>query len=220
VLYQDASGGRVSPLAGVRADRRPKRSLDRNWPRSCLREKRRITRRFIAELGDNIGPYTDIPAPDLYTDSRRTRCAICFRFRLRWRLSFRCHEGESTTARDRPMLQLRHEQLEALKAARRQEVAARIADHLERRFAPHLRRQGIEPPELPAIVDAAVVRGLELRLRSERDLRIFCEACACVGFDFPDDAAHADIRSALERTPASQAKAALIDEYLMIHHGA
>jgi glutamate dehydrogenase (NAD(P)+) len=35
-----------------------------------LREKRRITRRFVAELGDNIGPYTDIPAPDLYTDSQ------------------------------------------------------------------------------------------------------------------------------------------------------
>ena len=34
------------------------------------REMRRITRRFIAELGDNIGPYTDIPAPDLYTDSQ------------------------------------------------------------------------------------------------------------------------------------------------------
>ncbi|HEY5578189.1 MAG TPA: Glu/Leu/Phe/Val dehydrogenase [Acidimicrobiia bacterium] len=31
-------------------------------------EKRRITRRFIAALGDGIGPYTDIPAPDLYTD--------------------------------------------------------------------------------------------------------------------------------------------------------
>ena len=31
-------------------------------------ELRRITRRFIAELGDNIGPNTDIPAPDLYTD--------------------------------------------------------------------------------------------------------------------------------------------------------
>lgn len=32
------------------------------------RELRRITRRFVAELGENIGPYTDIPAPDLYTD--------------------------------------------------------------------------------------------------------------------------------------------------------
>jgi glutamate dehydrogenase/leucine dehydrogenase len=31
-------------------------------------ELRRITRRFIAELGDAIGPNTDIPAPDLYTD--------------------------------------------------------------------------------------------------------------------------------------------------------
>ena len=31
-------------------------------------ELRRITRRFITELGDNIGPNTDIPAPDLYTD--------------------------------------------------------------------------------------------------------------------------------------------------------
>lgn len=31
-------------------------------------ELRRITRRFITELGDDIGPNTDIPAPDLYTD--------------------------------------------------------------------------------------------------------------------------------------------------------
>ena len=31
-------------------------------------ELRRITRRFIHELGDNIGPHTDIPAPDVYTD--------------------------------------------------------------------------------------------------------------------------------------------------------
>ena len=33
-------------------------------------EKRRITRRFIAALGDDLGPHTDIPAPDLYTDSQ------------------------------------------------------------------------------------------------------------------------------------------------------
>ncbi len=33
-------------------------------------ELRRITRRFIAELGDNIGPFTDVPAPDMYTDSQ------------------------------------------------------------------------------------------------------------------------------------------------------
>jgi len=35
-----------------------------------MNEKRRITRRFIAALGDNIGPYTDIPAPDVYTDAQ------------------------------------------------------------------------------------------------------------------------------------------------------
>ena len=33
-------------------------------------ELRRITRRFITELGDNIGPHTDIPAPDMYTDQQ------------------------------------------------------------------------------------------------------------------------------------------------------
>lgn len=31
---------------------------------------RRLTRRYVAELGDNIGPYVDIPAPDMYTDAR------------------------------------------------------------------------------------------------------------------------------------------------------
>ena len=33
-------------------------------------ELRHITRRFISELGDDIGPHTDIPAPDLYTNER------------------------------------------------------------------------------------------------------------------------------------------------------
>ena len=33
-------------------------------------ELRRITRRFVHELGGNIGPNTDIPAPDLYTDEQ------------------------------------------------------------------------------------------------------------------------------------------------------
>ncbi len=31
---------------------------------------RRLTRRFVHELGDNIGPHTDIPAPDLYTNEQ------------------------------------------------------------------------------------------------------------------------------------------------------
>ena len=34
------------------------------------RELSGLTRRFITELGDNIGPHTDIPAPDLYTDAQ------------------------------------------------------------------------------------------------------------------------------------------------------
>ncbi len=33
-------------------------------------ELRRITRRYIADLGDTIGPHTDIPAPDLYTNEQ------------------------------------------------------------------------------------------------------------------------------------------------------
>ncbi|HEV3205286.1 MAG TPA: Glu/Leu/Phe/Val dehydrogenase [Gemmataceae bacterium] len=32
--------------------------------------QRRITRRYIADLGDHIGPFVDIPAPDVYTDAR------------------------------------------------------------------------------------------------------------------------------------------------------
>ncbi len=33
-------------------------------------ELRRITRRFTSELGDNIGPNIDIPAPDMYTSEQ------------------------------------------------------------------------------------------------------------------------------------------------------
>ena len=39
-------------------------------PKSLSRDElRRITRRFVAELGDSIGPHTDIPAPDVYTSA-------------------------------------------------------------------------------------------------------------------------------------------------------
>jgi glutamate dehydrogenase/leucine dehydrogenase len=31
---------------------------------------RHLTRRFISELGDDIGPHTDIPAPDMYTNEQ------------------------------------------------------------------------------------------------------------------------------------------------------
>ena len=44
---------------GVTCD--PK-SLDKN-------DVRLLTRRYIAELGDNIGPYTDVPAPDVNTNA-------------------------------------------------------------------------------------------------------------------------------------------------------
>jgi glutamate dehydrogenase (NAD(P)+) len=38
----------------------------------ALREAdlRRITRRFVSDLGDLIGPHTDIPAPDVYTNAQ------------------------------------------------------------------------------------------------------------------------------------------------------
>ncbi len=39
-------------------------------PKMSTNEKRRVTRRFIAALGDDIGPYTDIPAPDMNTDAQ------------------------------------------------------------------------------------------------------------------------------------------------------
>ncbi len=36
----------------------------------AVEEKARVTRRFISELGELIGPHTDIPAPDVYTDEQ------------------------------------------------------------------------------------------------------------------------------------------------------
>ncbi len=39
-------------------------------PSLSAEEKRRITRRFVAALGDNIGPHIDIPAPDVYTNAQ------------------------------------------------------------------------------------------------------------------------------------------------------
>lgn len=53
------------------------------------REKAAITRRFTAELGENIGPHTDIPAPDMYTDAQ-TMAWIYDTYTM-------LHPGENTT---------------------------------------------------------------------------------------------------------------------------
>ncbi len=53
-------------------------------------ELRRITRRFVMELGDTIGPHTDIPAPDVYTD-QQTMAWIYDTFDL-------MHQGENNLA--------------------------------------------------------------------------------------------------------------------------
>ena len=41
-----------------------------NPKRLTTKDLRRITRRYISELGDNIGPHTDVPAPDVNTDAQ------------------------------------------------------------------------------------------------------------------------------------------------------
>lgn len=40
-----------------------------NPKKMTKKEVRRITRRFITELGDLLGPYTDVPAPDVNTNA-------------------------------------------------------------------------------------------------------------------------------------------------------
>src|SRR5439155_19373403 len=37
-------------------------------------ELRKVTRRYVAELGDLIGPFHAVPAPDLYTDAQTMAC--------------------------------------------------------------------------------------------------------------------------------------------------
>ena len=41
-----------------------------NPKKMSVKEKERMTRRYVTMLGDFIGPYTDVPAPDVYTDSQ------------------------------------------------------------------------------------------------------------------------------------------------------
>jgi glutamate dehydrogenase (NAD(P)+) len=47
-----------------------KGGVDCNPGQLSVNEISRITRRFITELGDNIGPHIDIPAPDMYTNEK------------------------------------------------------------------------------------------------------------------------------------------------------
>jgi glutamate dehydrogenase (NAD(P)+) len=101
-------------------------------------ELRRITRRFIAELGENIGPFTDVPAPDLYTD-QQTMAWIFDTYDM-------LHRGRNNRA------VVTGKPLELGGSPGRNEAVGRGCLYVAERLLPLLAR-----PELPTIQDARVV---------------------------------------------------------------
>src|SRR4030066_5123 len=59
-----SAGGCGAPFGGAKG------GVDCDVTTMSSAERRRVTRRFISSLGDDIGPHTDIPAPDMYTDAQ------------------------------------------------------------------------------------------------------------------------------------------------------
>ena len=80
-------------------------------------ELRRITRRYVIELGDSIGPHTDIPAPDLYTN-QQTMAWVYDTYDL-------LHPGQN----NRAVVTGKPIELEARSAARTRPVAAHYMRH-------------------------------------------------------------------------------------------
>jgi len=113
------------------------------------------------------------------------------------------------------MLTLRQEQIDALRSDRRRSVSRRILNHLLQHWTSELARHQFSNVEFDNVVYTWVLRAIHLGFRSERDIRIFCEACACRGEGFPDSVVDADVISALDHAKTSLGKAQLIDEYLM-----
>ena len=114
---------------------------------------------------------------------------------------------------------LSQEQFDAFRAERISRTVTRICSHLAVHWQDDLEQRRIAVAQLQDEVDLWVRRSLDLGFRSERDIRIFCEACVVAGGDFPLRDCDADIRSALHQASTSTAKAQLVDEYLMTQFG-
>jgi glutamate dehydrogenase (NAD(P)+) len=101
-------------------------------------ELRRLTRRFISELGDNIGPHTDIPAPDMYTD-QGTMALVYDTYEA-------FHKGENNLS------VVTGKPIELGGSLGRQEATGRGCLYVAERYL-----QDVQDPELPGLDGARIV---------------------------------------------------------------
>jgi glutamate dehydrogenase (NAD(P)+) len=101
-------------------------------------ELHRVTRRFTSELGDNIGPHTDIPAPDMYTNER-TMALIYDTYDA-------FHKGENNFA------VVTGKPIELGGSLGRQEATGRGCLYATERYL-----QAMQDPELPGLQGARIV---------------------------------------------------------------
>lgn len=113
------------------------------------------------------------------------------------------------------MLVLGDHQIQKFQRQRWREVRDRIAVHLRYNFADDLSRQYLTGDALLSPLDQALSRARDLGFTSERDLRIFAEACAVLDFSFPRTPEDDALAEALPQAESSAARAELVDHYLI-----
>jgi len=115
------------------------------------------------------------------------------------------------------MLAISAAQIEAIRIAKWTEVRGRIAHHLNAHFSEQLRHLELQTDAIHDPLDKALAHARSLGFESERDLRIFAEACVTTDFSFPESVGDPNLLSEIEHAKTSANKAMVVDEFLVLH---
>lgn len=146
-------------------------------------EIRRITRSFIIELGDTIGPHTDIPAPDMYTN-QETMAWIYDTFDV-------MHPGQNNRA------VVTGKPLELGGSLGREEATARGCLYATRQLLQHGLVPNLESLDGASVVIQGMgnVGGIALRLFHEAGARIIAVSDSSGGIHSGDALDPADVHA-------------------------
>ena len=114
------------------------------------------------------------------------------------------------------MLTISKSQKESANLKRWHDTSNRIAKHLQENFDILLQHQGIDQPFLHSALLPTLQEAHGWGFLTERDLRVYAEGCAVLGWRFLTDRQYETLITAVWRAQSSEQRAKLVDQAMVL----
>lgn len=115
------------------------------------------------------------------------------------------------------MLRIKNSQRVHATSKKWRDISRNIHLHLQNNYSHWLQHQGVDSSFLERALLPTLREAYGWGFVNERDLRIYAEGCAVLGWRFLADQRHAPLITEVSRAQSSEQRAKLVDQAIVLH---